>query len=583
MNIRRFVAADMREALSAIRADLGADAVMLSSRKLASGVEVIAAIDYDDSLFATSGGGAAGLDSGINFSDDDDLESAAVEAEAAAVEAAASALVAGEPSEHEQIIAARLAAARSTASSTAVAASAASLEPAAGSMVAEEIKDLRRLLETQLASFAWNDLNRQAPVRARLLRELAKLGVDAMLATELADEIPAGHTSQEAMRAVMRRFGERLPLASWDMADSGGIFAVVGPTGVGKTTSIAKIAARFVLRHSVEELGLVSTDTYRIGARQQLFNFARILRAPMHVAENAHDLRRVLDGFAKKKLVLIDTAGMSQRDVRLANQFATLKVEGHHVQTVLALSAGADRACLAEALSVFKAASPEALIITKLDEAAALGGVLSLAIRADLPVAYLSDGQRVPEGRSGLRRVLVGVESGSQEMIDRIRKDIKLEDVLFTAERCRRHGVAAIFPFIVGFPGESPASVDASLALAKRLRAMSPDFQTPVFYFKPYPGTEITAEAVAGGYRLPTSLDDWSEFDCVGSVGPWVTPATARRIERFRFYQRLAWDRPGGWRRPLQRLARWRCAGDRYALPVEKAIGEWLFPPAELS
>jgi flagellar biosynthesis protein FlhF len=397
MNIRRFVAADMREALSAIRADLGADAVMLSSRKLASGVEVIAAIDYDDSLFATSGGGAAGLDSGINFSDDDDLESAAVEAEAAAVEAAASALVAGEPSEHEQIIAARLAAARSTASSTAVAASAASLEPAAGSMVAEEIKDLRRLLETQLASFAWNDLNRQAPVRARLLRELAKLGVDAMLATELADEIPAGHTSQEAMRAVMRRFGERLPLASWDMADSGGIFAVVGPTGVGKTTSIAKIAARFVLRHSVEELGLVSTDTYRIGARQQLFNFARILRAPMHVAENAHDLRRVLDGFAKKKLVLIDTAGMSQRDVRLANQFATLKVEGHHVQTVLALSAGADRACLAEALSVFKAASPEALIITKLDEAAALGGVLSLAIRADLPVAYLSDGQRVPE------------------------------------------------------------------------------------------------------------------------------------------------------------------------------------------
>jgi radical SAM superfamily enzyme YgiQ (UPF0313 family) len=185
--------------------------------------------------------------------------------------------------------------------------------------------------------------------------------------------------------------------------------------------------------------------------------------------------------------------------------------------------------------------------------------------------------------RSGLRRVLVGVESGSQEMIDRIRKDIKLEDVLFTAERCRRHGVAAIFPFIVGFPGESPASVDASLALAKRLRAMSPDFQTPVFYFKPYPGTEITAEAVAGGYRLPTSLDDWSEFDFVGSVGPWVTPATARRIERFRFYQRLAWDRPGGWRRPLQRLARWRCAGDRYALPVEKAIGEWLFPPAELS
>ena len=106
---------------------------------------------------------------------------------------------------------------------------------------------------------------------------------------------------------------------------------------------------------------------------------------------------RVLDGFADKKLVLIDTAGMSQRDVRLANQFTTLKVEGHSVRTVLALSAGADRGCLAEALKVFEAASPEALIVTKLDEAAALGGVLSLAIGSRLPLAYLSDGQRVPE------------------------------------------------------------------------------------------------------------------------------------------------------------------------------------------
>jgi flagellar biosynthesis protein FlhF len=199
------------------------------------------------------------------------------------------------------------------------------------------------------------------------------------------------------MRLVVRRFGERLPLVPWDMAEDGGVFAIVGPTGVGKTTSIAKIAARFVLRHSVEQLGLVSTDTYRIGARQQLNNFARILRAPMHVAENAADLRRILDGFANKKLVLIDTAGMSQRDVRLANQFTTLNVEGHAVRSVLALSAGADRACLAEALKVFQAARPEALIVTKLDEAVALGGVLSLAIASGLPIAYLADGQRVPE------------------------------------------------------------------------------------------------------------------------------------------------------------------------------------------
>ncbi len=359
MNIRRFVATDMREALHAIRTDLGADAVMLSSRKLPEGVEVIAAIDYDDSLLSRSDG---------------DNEIAGIES-------------------YEQVAATRTPAPLGTAPAGAA------HEPAdsAEGTMAHEIKDLRRLLETQLASLAWNDLNRQAPVRARLLRELAKLGVDSALAAELADEVPADCSSQEAMRIVVRRFGERLPLVTWDMAETGGVFAVVGPTGVGKTTTIAKIAARFVLRYGVEGLGLVSTDTYRIGARQQLFNFARILRAPMHVAENAHDLRGVLDGFANKKLVLIDTAGMSQRDVRLANQFSTLKVEGHDVRTVLALSAGADRGCLAEALTVFKAAEPQALIVTKLDEASALGGVLSLAIRSGLPLAYLADGQRVPE------------------------------------------------------------------------------------------------------------------------------------------------------------------------------------------
>jgi len=433
MNIRRFVAADMREALGAIRADLGADAVMLSTRKLANGVEVIAAIDYDGSLFPPTEK-AAGLpprprpsvdddeeadeegeddeddddeddreeQDDLDFGDDDlraDLDAAAesgadeledYERAAAAVRLAALQRATRDANAAHEALAAQSAVAtfappRDTASQV------------ANETVADEIKDLRRLLETQLASLAWSDLNREAPVRARLLREMAKFGVDAVLARQLAHEVPPDLGSQEALRALVRRFGDRLPLAQWDMADQGGVFAVVGPTGVGKTTTIAKIAARFVLRHSVDELGLVSTDTYRIGARQQLSNFARILRAPMHVAESSDELRRVLDGFSRKKLVLIDTAGMSQRDVRLANQFATLQAPGHRVRTVLALSAGADRGCLAEALTVFQPASPEALIITKLDEAAALGGVLSLAIRAGLPIAYLSDGQRVPE------------------------------------------------------------------------------------------------------------------------------------------------------------------------------------------
>lgn len=185
--------------------------------------------------------------------------------------------------------------------------------------------------------------------------------------------------------------------------------------------------------------------------------------------------------------------------------------------------------------------------------------------------------------RSGLRRVLIGVEAGSQEMIDHIKKDIKLEQVFVCAERCRRHGVRVIFPFIVGFPDETEESIRASLDVAKRLRAMSPDFETPIFYFKPYPGSPLTDDAVRDGYSLPCTLDEWARFDFIGSAGPWVTPEVHRRVERFKFYQRIAWAPGSPWSRPVRALARWRLQRDAYGLPIEKTLGEWLWPQPELS
>ena len=125
--------------------------------------------------------------------------------------------------------------------------------------------------------------------------------------------------------------------------------------------------------------------------------------------------------------------------------------------------------------------------------------------------------------QSGLRRLLVGVESGSNEMLKRIRKDIKIEQVFQTAEKMLQHDIAGHFPFIVGFPDESDASIQATLDCAKRLRSLSPDFLTPIYYFKPYPGSELVIEAVARGFRLPETLDAWSAFDYVaGMPGPWV-------------------------------------------------------------
>ncbi len=428
MNIKRFVAADMREALRAVRSGLGADAVMLSTRSVEGGVEVIAAIDYDDSLFSRVGESlgpgdehAAGPD---DEPDDEPGEDVRVSEEArsrAANEprsmtaspsrAAAGPDDTGAPSEYERIVRTLAGAgpepppaAGSPTPAPARPASRAQLRPVAAESdeasapaLAAELKDLRRLLEVQLASLAWNDLNRRDPVRARVLREFARLGVDSAVARKFVERLPQTGGARDAWRVPLRLLAECLPLARRELIDMGGVFAVVGPTGVGKTTTIAKIAARFVLRHGLNGLGLVSTDSYRIGAREQLLTFARILGAPMQVASNARELGQVLDGLRHKKLVLIDTAGMSQRDVRLANQFTTLRASGHHVRSVLALSAATDAGTLLETMTAFRAAAPKALVVTKIDEATTLGPILSLVLRARLPLAYVSDGQRVPE------------------------------------------------------------------------------------------------------------------------------------------------------------------------------------------
>lgn len=184
--------------------------------------------------------------------------------------------------------------------------------------------------------------------------------------------------------------------------------------------------------------------------------------------------------------------------------------------------------------------------------------------------------------RSGLRRVMVGVESGSQEMLDRLKKDMTIDQVRRTADLCTRHGVGAIFNFIVGFPGESEQSMQATLALAKTLRRQNPAFETPIFYYRPYPGNAMADQSAALGYEFPRGLEAWADFDYVGGRGPWITPERWQTVERFKFYSRHAW-KAGAWRWPLRASARWRCEHDWYGLPVEKLLVEWVRPPQQVS
>ena len=197
-------------------------------------------------------------------------------------------------------------------------------------------------------------------------------------------------------------------------------------------------------------------------------------------------------------------------------------------------------------------------------------------LRAD-QACRMGDEVLAKAARAGLRRVMVGVESGSQDMLDRLHKDMKLEQVRATADMCARHHVGAIFNFIVGFPGESEQSMQATLALAKELRHTHADFETPIFYYRPYPGNAMADQAAERGYVFPRGLEEWADFDYVGGRGPWITPSQWRHVERFKFYTRHAWKR-GAWRWPLRAASQWRCRHDWYDLPVEKLLVDLVRP-----
>lgn len=173
---------------------------------------------------------------------------------------------------------------------------------------------------------------------------------------------------------------------------------MVGATGVGKTTTIAKLAARYTLKHGQHRVALITTDNYRVAAHEQLRSYARIMGVPMRVTGDADSLREALDSLQDKELILIDTAGMSQRDMMLNKQFSMLQAEGlPPIKTYLTLAANCQRGVLSETGDKFKEMNLAGCILTKVDETTSMGGALSVALENNLPVSYLCDGQQVPE------------------------------------------------------------------------------------------------------------------------------------------------------------------------------------------
>ena len=269
--------------------------------------------------------------------------------------------------------------------------------------VAGTAEDAREAWAT--SGMGWFEATRRRPGQMRLLRNLLGCHFSPMLARTLVELLPSDYADAQAdewLRQMLMRAlagvnqGAGLALGEErTLFDAGGVFALIGPTGVGKTTSIAKIAAHHVLRHGPRSLALITADVYRIGAQEQLRAFGRMLGVPVQVAQDREVLQRLLKEHEGCRLVLIDTAGIGQRDDRVGQLTSALEVS--QVRRVLVMNAAAQPGSLEEVLGAFGARDTAGVLLSKVDEAVGLGACLDALVRHRLPLLGYADGQRVPE------------------------------------------------------------------------------------------------------------------------------------------------------------------------------------------
>ena len=268
-------------------------------------------------------------------------------------------------------------------------------DTATSSRILSELGRLRGMLQNQLAGFAWGATKRRDPARVAMMQTLFAAGFGSSLARTLAARLPRGLGTDAAQRWLRQVLIRNLPVQSRaaDLLIKGGRYALVGSTGSGKTTTLAKLATRGVDAHGADQVALVSTDAYRIGAAAQLAVYADLLGVSLHVAEDPKKLAMLLPQLAAKKLVLIDTAGFAPSDPRTREGQA---LDALGVRRFAVIAANQQGAAIEQAMTRFGQGAV-ACILTKLDEAPQPGGALDSLIRHRLPLAYISGGQRVPE------------------------------------------------------------------------------------------------------------------------------------------------------------------------------------------
>jgi flagellar biosynthesis protein FlhF len=368
MKVKRYIAATSKEALRQIKEELGADAVILSNRRTKDGIEIMALADSEMSSLVETSPAASNI---AHFERSKALRATEVHPQIP--------LLAAEPAETQEK-------------------SPQGISVSLAHDIIAEIQAMKSTLEDQLATVAWGNFAQRKPEKVKIMRAMLDAGFSPLLSRRLVDRLTVDSDYGQSLKQAISVLTFNLHTAASDeMVEKGGVYALIGPTGVGKTTTTAKLAARCVIRHGADKVALLTTDSYRIGGHEQLKIYGQLLGVPVRNIKDAEDLQLTLSELRNKHMVLIDTVGMSQRDQMVAEQIAMLSSCGADVKRMLILSAASNGKTLDEVISAHQKNGIYGCIITKVDEAASLGVALDAVIRRKLMLHYVANGQKVPE------------------------------------------------------------------------------------------------------------------------------------------------------------------------------------------
>ncbi|HBV20987.1 MAG TPA: flagellar biosynthesis protein FlhF [Nitrosomonas sp.] len=375
MKVKRYIAATSREALRKVKEDLGPEAIILSNRQTMAGVEIMALADADMSSLVETQRPDRNPE---QKKDEVDLRNIEPTYNAPIYTAELSSFNTGKQFDEripENVVSEKFV-----------------------RNLMDEIHAMKSTFEEQLATVAWGNTTQRNPEKMKILRRLLDTGFSPLLSRRLVDKLPEGLDYAQSIKQAMAALEFNLHTAFNDeMIEKGGVYALVGATGVGKTTTIAKLAARCVVRHGADKVVLLTTDSYRIGGHEQLRIYGRLLGLSVKNIQDADDLQLTLSELRNKHIALIDMVGMSHRDQMVAEQIAMLNSASKDIKKMLVMSAASSDRTLDEIITAYRKHGIDGCIITKLDEAASLGVALDAVIRRKLVLHYVTNGQKVPE------------------------------------------------------------------------------------------------------------------------------------------------------------------------------------------